>query len=313
MECLEIKEFPVAITRPVHVTGMMREVISRTLAVFGHGTFVVFCGEAGVGKTTTANELRRALDRAFKHEDPNAFRAIYLEVGRVPVGQGHEAKRAIRSLYTAAGAVLDEGIYNRYPPEELAAEFIEFIKMRRIKMIFVDEAGLLSIEAIGGLVTVLDVSRHMEHPLTIVLIGMDDLPIKIRRRPQINRRVFEWCTFTPYGFDDTVRMLRVMHPHFAALDLENPEHRAQFDFVHEASNGLPGFMSCFIERLDYRLQGRIGEITPTFLRTIHLLTVESMEKAMELAQHGYSQEEDTVTKKRKRNAKGKGGAKNHAV
>jgi hypothetical protein len=299
-EALEIKEFPIPARRAIYTTDLMREMASRTQAVHGHGAFVVYSGEAGVGKTTTARELTAAFGRAFTSENPRAFRAIHFEVGRVANGHTHEAKRMIRSLYAAVGANLDEGVYERHPPEEIAGEFIEYIRQRRIQMIFVDEAGLLSLEGINGLVTVLDIAKNNGWPLTIVLIGMDDLPLKLRRRPQIARRVFEWCTFVRYGFEDTVRLLRAMHPHFEALSVENPQHRAQFEFVQEISGGLPGFMASFIERFDYRLRGYKDAVTVNFLKTVHLLTVDSMKMAMDLARKGYAAPEAAKDKKKKR-------------
>lgn len=304
-EALEIKEFPIPVRRTIYTTDMMREMTSRTLAVHGHSAFVVYSGEAGVGKTTTARELGTALNRAFTSENPHAFRAIHFQVGPAASGCKTEAKRMIRSLYAAVGANLDEGIYERHPPEEIAAELIEYLRLRRIQMIFVDEAGLLFLESISGLATVLDVAKYNDWPITIVLIGMDDLPLKLRRRPQITRRIYEWCTFVCYGYEDTVRLLRAMHSHFAALDEKNPEHKAQFEFVHEISGGLPGSMASFIERFDYRLRGHKGLVTRTFLKTTHLLTIDSMKMAVDLARKGYAAPEIATKDNKKRGKKDK--------
>lgn len=287
IELLEIDEYPVPIRRNIIVTGIMREVQKRTFAVHGKCAFVVFSGEAGVGKTTTAREMVKALERKFSSSNPHAFRGIHFEVGRLRTGQGNEVKRMLRSVYAATGLRLDEGVYDRYPPEEIAAELIEYLRSRRIAMIFIDEAGLLSLEAIGGLVTLLDVAHNREHYMTIVLIGMDDLPTKLRRRPQIKRRVFEWCTFTPLELKTTIKFLKAIHPYFAELNENEDEDAAQFEFVHEITSGLPGFISSFIERFDSRWRA-VGEqrVDIFFLQGVHVLTQLNMEKAVQLARGG---------------------------
>ena len=98
-------------------------------------------------------------------------------------------------------------------------------------MIFIDEAGGLSVDAIQGMILVRDTAFSMHWPLTLVLIGMDDLPVKVNSKCQIKGRVSEWCYFVEYGFDDTWHLLAELHPHFAGLDKKNEEHREQIEFL----------------------------------------------------------------------------------
>lgn len=290
-EILEI-EYPVPLEEKIYVTSFMREAQKRTFAVHRGGAIVVYTGEAGTGKTTTALEICRTLERQFDSSNPNAFRAVHFEFGRIYIGQGNESKRAIRSVYDAVGLNLPEGDYNTMTVEGLAALLVEFLQLQRIQMIYADEAGLVSFEAIGGLVTLVNVAKNMKWPLTLILIGMDDLPIKLKRRQQTNRRAFEWIYFNRYGLKDTIRLLKVMHPYFDELDEHSKEGKDQFKFMHEITLGLPGFMFPFICRFDYRWRGlkNLQPINTAFLQMVHMLTLESMQNAVELSKHGYIEE-----------------------
>jgi DNA transposition AAA+ family ATPase len=200
--------FPTKRTFPIIETMMMRLIIERTLSVHILGALVIWYGISRIGKTTTAQLMVDKLAEAYDPDDPNAFRAVHYEVGKIEEYTGNETKRGIKSLYNAViGTPLDEAVYIRDPPEVLAARLVHGAKLRNIQMVFVDEAGLLSLEAIRGMVLVRDVAENMGWTLTIVFIGMDDLPIKVTRKPQIVNRIHEWCFFKEYDFDDTWKLL----------------------------------------------------------------------------------------------------------
>ena len=276
-------EYPVRLEEKIYITDLVREARTRTFVVHQGGAMVVYTGKAGTGKTTTAREIRRALERKFDSSNPDAFRAVHFEFGRVNVGQGNESKRAIRSVYDAVGLNLPEGDYNSMTVEGLATTLVEFLRLQRIEMIFADEAGLVSFEAIGGLVTLLNVAKNMGWRLTVILIGMDDLPIKLKRRQQTDRRAYEWIHFHPYGLEDTIRLLKVMHPHFEQLDEHSDDGKEQFEYMHKITGGLPGYMFPFICRFDYRWRGfkDLQPINTAFLQRVHMLTQDSMNMAME--------------------------------
>lgn len=307
IELLEI-EYPEPVTRKIYMSKLMKEASSRTMSIHKAGAMGVYTGEAGVGKTTTAREICRSLEAKFKSENPKAFLGLHLQFGRIDQGNG--AKRALRSVYAASGLLLDEYDYDRLPSEELAAELVEHFRTHRIQVLFADEAGLISPEAIGGLVTLHDVAQYNGWPLTIIFIGMDDLAIKLRRRPQVNRRLKEWIYFKHYNLEDTISLLRVMHPYFDGLDETAKEGRTQFEFIHKITHGLPGNMIPFIDRFDYRYQKRKDgkDITVGFLEGIHFVTQESIKQSVNLSRHVYSdgeRNEKSIEKKQSKKEKQK--------
>jgi hypothetical protein len=269
-------KYPVPARKTVVPTDLMFEMESRTLAVHNLGGFVAWYGQAGAGKTTTAEWMRDRVNDAFEDNNPHAFKAVFYEVGKVKAGWGNEAKRALRSLYNAVtGMLLDEGVYGRNTAEELADLIVQSAKRRRVQLAFVDEAGLLSIDAVSGLVLVADKAKQAGWLLNIVLIGMDDLPEKLseKKRPQIFRRVHDWCYFREYDVDQTADLLRELHPHFMALDLDSITDWEQIKFVHEISGGLSGFIVQFLSRFDAQYQTASEVINTRFLRAVNLRTV----------------------------------------
>src|SRR5260370_34419066 len=112
----------------------------------------------------------------------------------------------------------------------------------------------------------------MHCPLTLVLIGMDDLPVKVNRKSQIKGRISEWCYFVEYGFDDTWNLLTELHPHFAGLDKNNEEHREQVEFLRTTYGGVPGLLISFIVRMEDPVQDHKNLIDLGFLRPVTLLT-----------------------------------------
>jgi hypothetical protein len=140
-------------------------------------------------------------------------------------------------------------------------------------MVLVDEAGTLSLEAIRGMVLVGNIARNMNYPLSLVFIGMDDLPTKVEHLPQVDRRFVEWCYFEAYSLSDTAKLLAELHPHFAQLDLKNPKHYEQIECVYELLGGFPGLIVPFLQKLEHCQRQEREEITITYLRTIHLRTV----------------------------------------
>ena len=267
--------FPSLPAEVVVETDLMVEMETRTLAVFHLGLFLLWYGSAGVGKTTTIQWMVRRINFAYKATNPNAFKAVILETGRVKAGWGNEAKRVIRSLYRAiAGIPIDEGLYGRQTAEELADLVVGIAQRRCIRLIFIDEAGRLSLDAIDGLILVSNKARELKFPISFVLVGMDDLPQKIESRPQSRRRFADWCHFQHYSLEETVDLLAALHPHFDALDLDNRKDLEQIKFVHEISGGLPGFIIPFVARFNAQYEIAEEAIDIVFLRGIHLASLQ---------------------------------------
>lgn len=274
--------FPSNKPRKIVETKMMKQIVSRTLAVHQLSAVVVWYGESRIGKTTTAEHMVTKILEAHAARDPLAFRAAYAEVGQIPAWSGNEMKKGIKSLHFAAfKSNLDEQIYRRDPPEAVAALLVHELQKRNIQMIFIDEAGGLSIDAIQGMILVRDTALSMQWTLTLVFIGMDDLPLKINRKSQIRGRVSEWCYFVEYTFDDTWNLLAELHPHFASLDKRNQEHREQVEFLRTTYGGYPGLLIPFVVRMEYRLLEHKGVVDLRFLRAVHLLTARDMQRSIE--------------------------------
>lgn len=283
--------FPGRRDEPLAETPMMWEMANRTLAVHPGSPLVVWTGRHRLGKTTTAKWLTQKINEAFDRDDPDAFRAVHYEVGEIPQWGGHGQKKAIRSLYHQLIGPLDEGVYRTTPPEALAEQLVFGTRKKHVGMVFVDEAGLLSLDAIRGMTLVRDVAENMGHILSLVFIGMDDLPSKMRRNKQVSGRVHEWCYFVPYSVDETWDLLAALHPHFRGKDREDSDARAQVEFIHETIGGVPGEIVPFLRKVDHRQKAYGKPIDLKLLKAVHLLSIDDMNRSIEQSKRGYTDEE----------------------
>ena len=263
-------------------TPLMTRTAKRTLAVHHGSPLVVWTGPSRNGKTETAKWLRDNINSAAEG-DPNGFRAVLFEYGGDSSNGGHEMKRVIRSVYQATVAKLDEGLYRQSPSEDLALQVVKGLRAKNIQMLMVDEAGLLKVEGLRALVTIRDVAEHHGWTLSVVLIGMDNLPADIERLPQIERRVHDWCYFEPYSLDGTYELLVGLDPQFAQIDLEVPAQRDMIAFIQEICAGLPGLLAPFLRKLHYNQSMAGAPLSLTLLRAVHMMTDREQQKAMSAA------------------------------
>jgi type II secretory pathway predicted ATPase ExeA len=182
---------------------------------------------------------------------------------------------------------LDEGFYRQNPPEVIALHLVHALRRKGIRLVIVDEAGLLSIDAIRGITLVRNTAENEGWILTIVFVGMDDLPSKMIRNEHIHKRVLEWCMFEPFSLDETWALLEKLHPYFANLDGRKQAHQKLVKFIHNISGGLPGLMVSFVEKLRYRLNTSEEEITVEFLQAIFNVTQESMINSLNRSKESY--------------------------
>ena len=267
---------------------MMREVIRRTLAVYVRCALVVWYGRGRIGKTTTARHMVKLINKAYDPDNPNTFRAVHYEVASISDKSGNEMKQGIKSLYEGTlGIRIDGGFYMRASTETIARHLVHALRRKGVRMVIVDEAGLLSIEAIRGIVLVRDIAEMEEWILSIIFVGMDDLPVKMTKNEQIHGRVVEWCMFESYSLDDTWALLGILHPYFKALDGRKQINQKLIRFIHDICGGLPGLIVDFIEKLRYRLNTNTEEITVEFLKAIHDMTEKSMKDAVEQSRRHY--------------------------
>lgn len=282
--------FPELETVPIIETEQMVRVTNRTMAVHRGSTLLPWVGRSRLGKTTTARYLNNLINENFSSDDPRAFRSVHYEVGGLSGWSGDDdQKKGIRSLFHACVGRMDDTLYRRSLSEDLARQLVHSLKKKRIQMIFVDEAGNLSVDAIRGMVLARDTAELSEWTLSIVFIGMDDLPAKLVSLPQIHNRTDEWCYFEPYSLEETFMLLGKLHPHFAGLNLKNKEHLEQVEFIYEQFGGVPGLIVPFIRRLKSRQHTELeGIIDITGLMAVHLSTLRDKDKALEDSRSGYT-------------------------
>jgi hypothetical protein len=228
----------------------MREIIRRTLEAHADPGLVVWTGPSRNGKTTTARFLAARVSADADAQVDGAFRGRHMEIA----GGGRYAsqKWGIKHLYWEFAGKVAERVFQKETPRSLALHVVDALRKRRVQMVFVDEAGYLSTEELQGMVLVLDVAREEGWPLTIVLIGMNDLPIKVNNCPQIDGRVVSWSYFEPYGLEDTLDFLANLNSEFAKLSLRVPAHREIVEFIKDEFGGILGRIVQFLRRLSSR-------------------------------------------------------------
>lgn len=281
--------FPELEEKIIVETEQMRRVVSRTMAVHRGGALLPYIGRSRMGKTTTAAYLNNLINENFSSEDPKAFRSVHYEVGEISSLVGNDQIKGIRSLYHACVGRLAASLYRGALAQDLANQLVYILKKKRIQMIFVDEAGNLSIDAIRGMVLVRNTAEMKDWTLTIVFIGMDNLPATLVTLPQIESRSDEWCYFEPYSLEETFEILKKLHPHFTSLDLNKRDEREQVEFIYEQFGGVPGLIAPFIRRLKNR-EDDFDAIDITTLMAVQLSTLRDKDKALTDSKGGYTGE-----------------------
>lgn len=263
----------------VVVTLQMVGAANRTMALHEGSPLVVWTGPSRNGKTVAAKWLAKSINDAAEAE-PHGFRAALFEYGGASGASGNDMKRVMRSVYHAVVAKLDEGLYRQLPSEALALHVVNGLRAKNIQMLMVDEAGLLGVEGLRGLVTIRDVAEHNEWPLSIVLIGMDSLPADIHKLPQILRRVHDWYCFEPYTIEDTYQLLVGLDPQFVSVSPKTPEGHRIVALIQSICGGLPGLLAPFLRKLQFT-QNDLGEpLTESLIRVTHLMTKKDMDRAV---------------------------------
>jgi type II secretory pathway predicted ATPase ExeA len=238
-------------------TALVRRTIRQTMDAHPDGGLIVWTGPSRIGKTTTAKEMVKAIEEADTPEDQNAFAPFYYEVsGNANGNRPASAIGGIRSLHFAAIGPIHRRFRNS-PTEDMARRVTQALAERRIEMVFIDEAGTLDIEEIRGLTVVLNEARSIDHRLSIVLIGMDELPATIQKLPQVKNRVVHWCYFEPYSKEEIGDLLYALSDSMKRLDKESPEFAQITDIVFTKYAGIVGTMKPFIRFLDQRLGPRV--------------------------------------------------------
>jgi hypothetical protein len=280
-----ILEIPKNGTEQIVITGQMHRAARRLLAI--HRGLGVLHGRARLGKTETAKWIAGEVNQQFDPDEPGSYRALHYECGEIPPRSGQEQKQGIRSLYHAAIGRLDEGQYRQLPAEDLARQLVYGLRRKHVQLILVDEAGCLSVNAIRGMVLVSDVADNLDWTLNLIFVGMDDLPTKLCRLPQIEKRIHEWIYYEAYSLDETWELLAALHPHFKKLDGKVSSDRQQVEFIHETLGGIPGEIVPYLRRLNSRMDDPHTTIDLTLLKAIHLMLQIDKNRALKDSRSKY--------------------------
>jgi hypothetical protein len=249
---------------------MMKYASKLTLEAHYNCGFVMWSGGVGRGKTWCAEWMVEELNAQYDPVNPDTFRLKHYEVGRIAKWSGREEKIALRSLYHAIIGPMDEGVYRTFPSEAIAEIIVHGLQRMAYQIIFVDEAGRLSLNALDGLVLVSNTAGIKKWPLTIVMVGMDDLPVKIKLNERINSRIHQKVCFEPYKTHETWDLLAALDPYFADLDRKKLGDKEQVALVHELTGGNPRAITSFVGRFIGMRQGHPDIDPMVAIRSAHV-------------------------------------------
>jgi hypothetical protein len=292
-------KLPTPRPRQIFPTGMMKLACERTLTHHYNHPIVVWTGPSRVGKSTTARYFRDDLNEQHGRKVAHSFRAFHYELGRSAYYRdARDEKRAIKSLYEAVVSPLDHGTYLRSQSESLAQMLIQALTDREIQCLLVDEAGHLTPQAVNGMVLIRNTAENMGWPLSIVLIGMNDLPSNVTREPQNAGRVAEWIVFEPIKMlMETRGLLEVMHPFFSTLSEEDPSHAGIVEWIHQEFEGVPGRIKNFVDRFARYYNDGSRNVDLAFLMGIQRNFLRNHARAQELREANYGHRPEAATEK----------------
>jgi hypothetical protein len=278
-------QFPQRATPVVVETDLMHEVADLTVAAHNSSPIVVWAGSSRLGKTTTAEWLTSRIEAAYIESNPDAFHAARYQA--TELADWHSVdKTAMGAFHVGVLGPLDEGLYRRLRAHELATLVVNGLLKRRIELVFVDEAGLYSLRAMRGLIAVRDRMVEQGGRLTLVLVGMDDLPCKLDQNPQVAGRVHEWCYFKPYTLRETARLVRKISPLWAQADFKDADVRRQLEFLHLASDGVQGRIVPFVQKVEQEVAWG-HELSVALLKVVQLRTARNRSQAQSAQRNAY--------------------------
>lgn len=280
-------QFPALREEIVIETGFMKHTETLTLSTHNSSGVVVWTGLSRLGKTTTALWMKDRIDKAYSDALPNAFRARHFEVTQLD-DWGPVQKRAMKALHGGCLGPLDAGLYKRLDAQELVEHVATGLIRERIGLIFIDEAGLWCLNAIRGVIAIRDQVQKMGHRVTIVLIGMDDLPIKLRASAQVNGRIHEWVYFQPHSLEETTRLVAATSDLWKDADPGSVEVKRQMAVIHEVTDGAPGLIRPLVEKVEANLARRDRELSAEFVMAVHRRSQKAMTNSQNAAEAGFA-------------------------
>lgn len=279
--------------RRVVVTDTIELAASRIMICHQtRGQFAVMAGRSGAGKTTAATYICSSLTEDCDKKEPHSFRAKHYVSSDMRAVRADVIER--RLLAEFLGKALDISVpvdSRRQSPAMLSSQILVALQQRNIQMVFIDEAGLIPSLGLNVLANLLnEAGTRYGFPLTIVLVGMNDLPLTVGELPQVERRVLDTICFEPYNAAEALVVLREVDPYFIDLQSRPAEHDEVMEFLMSpevSDGGMLGQMIQLVERASKyaKVQGRPLSITA--LRTAHLIKAKDAERAAMDARQGY--------------------------
>jgi DNA transposition AAA+ family ATPase len=227
--------------------GMIRFARASILAAHApRGQFVVMTGATGTGKTTAAVHLARQISSTFR-ADPNdvsRFDARYYQA----TDHRHTRQGSTELMLRRVIAEFGLGVLGLPAPRDVRQIDLPMylqtlaagLRHQEVQMVFVDEAGYLPPAALECLASLLDLMANQhEHPLTIVLVGMENLANSVRQHAHVLRRAQTWIPFRPCSQEEVMQVLAPIDPFFARLDIQSDAAKEALEFLmkEEVSQG----------------------------------------------------------------------------
>jgi len=179
-----------------------------------------------------------------------------------------------------SGVPFSQGVFKRYEVEGLAELVVKACMRKNIRMLLIDEAGCLSLGAIRGMILVRDIAENLSWALSLVFIGMDDLPIKMELLPQISRRVHAYCYFDEYDVDETKRLVASLYPHFRDDRVAASVINEEVQFIHKTCGGIPGRIVTFLEQVHAWARDMNAPLDLRLLQAVQLHSTRDRDRNM---------------------------------
>ena len=279
--------------RRIVVTDTIELAASRIMICHQtRGQFAVMAGRSGAGKTTAATYICSALTADCDKKEPHSFRATHYVSSDMRTVRTDMIERKL--LAEVLGKALDISVpvdSRRQSPAMLSSQLLVALQQRNIQMVFIDEAGLIPSLGLNVLANLLnEADTKYDFPLTIVLVGMNDLPLTVRELPQVQRRVADTVCFEPYNAADALVVLREVDSYFSELPSRPAEHDEVMEFLMSpevSDGGMLGQMIQLVERASKYAKVQGQNLSITALRTAHLIKAKDAERAAIDARQGY--------------------------
>lgn len=205
----------------------------------------VWTGPSRAGKTEAAKLFVKLAENDHDGADPDSARAAYLSV----VESTRRGKKPLWvSILRAVERPIGARLARTSDDEDLLTRLVMVLRTERVLVLFIDEAGALSDAGLRGVADLHDHAHRSGWPLKTILIGMDELPERVRSQPQLNGRCESWVFFSGLKKKEVACLLADHIPEFLK-GLDPQEEAVLVDELAKFTRGRPGDLMKFVLRL----------------------------------------------------------------